>query len=189
MGQSAEQCRATYADYAAVPQTERAEIIDGKLCVFPRPAPRQILVAVELIEQLVGPFHHARGGPGGWWILPEPEIHFMQDEPVLPDLAGWRRERIPTLPKENYFRLVPDWVCEVVRPSTEDHDRNQKMPLYARHGVTWAWLIDPIARTLEVYVLGADGRWELRSVYQDAARVRAVPFDAIEIDLSVLWTA
>jgi Uma2 family endonuclease len=95
---------------------------------------------------------------------------------------------MPTLPKEAYFRLVPDWVCEVLSPSTKDHLLNRKMPLYARHGVTWVWIIAPIAGILEVYVLREDGRWTLPGAYRDAVRVRAVPFEAIEIDLSALWT-
>jgi hypothetical protein len=190
MAQPAEQRRATYADYAAVPRTEGAEIIDGHLHVFPRLSPRQLLATVELIAQFVGPFHHGRGGPGGWWILPAPEIHLVNEEPVFPTLAGWRRERMPSLPQDACFRLAPDWVCEVLRPSSEDRDRDRarKMLLYARHGVKWMWVLDPITRAFEAYVLREDGRWMAAVLHIDVAQVRAVPFDAIEIDLSVLWT-
>jgi Uma2 family endonuclease len=143
--------------------------------------------------ELIGPFQRGRGGPGGWIILDEPELHFPDpDAPdeidaLVPDLAGWRRERMPELPETAYFALAPDWICEVMSASTAAFDRNEKMPIYAREGVRHAWLVDPIARTLEVCVLGEGRRWGPAAVHRDAARVRVEPFDAIELDLSVLW--
>ncbi|WP_437635901.1 Uma2 family endonuclease [Sorangium sp. So ce854] len=194
MGQPAEkQRRATYADLEAAPPNKVAELIGGVLHVMPRPAPRHAQAETELATELVGAFGRGRGGPGGWRILVEPELHFPDpDAPgeidaLVPDLAGWRRERMPELPETAYFALAPDWICEVLSASTEDVDRHEKMPVYAREGVRHAWLVDPIARTLEVYALGEDRRWGLAVVHRDAARVRAQPFDAIELDLSVLW--
>ncbi|XYI00154.1 Uma2 family endonuclease [Sorangium sp. So ce1128] len=194
MGHPAEKQRhATYADLEAVPPNKVAELVRGTLYVFPRPAPRHANAASSLGADLHGAFQRGRGGPGGWWILDEPELHFPDpDAPgeidaLVPDLAGWRRERMPELPETAYFALAPDWICEVLSASTEDVDRDEKMPVYAREGLRHAWLVDPIARTLEVYVLDADHRWEPAVVHREAARVRAVPFDAIELDLSVLW--
>jgi Uma2 family endonuclease len=111
----------------------------------------------------------------------------VREEPINPDLAGWRRERLPVLPEKAYFDLAPDWVCEVLSPSTEEIDREEKMPIYAVHGVLHVWLIDPVARTLEVYALGAKRRWSAPAVHRDDARVRVAPFDAIELELSALW--
>jgi Uma2 family endonuclease len=194
MGQPAEKRRrATYADLEAVPPGKVAELIDGQLYVFPRPAPRHLNAQGELVTRIRDPFQNRRGGPGGWWILPEPEVHFPEPaEPrgiqvVDPDIAGFRVDRMPELPETAYFPLPPDWVCEVLSPSTEEHDRKTKMPFYAHNGVPWAWLVDPIARTLEVYVLGEGRRWKEPVIHRGDARVRAVPFDAIELDLSVLW--
>jgi Uma2 family endonuclease len=179
--------RATYADYAAVPANRQAMIVNGVLHVFPRPAPPHAYATSSLGEELVGPFHKRKNGPGGWWILDEPEVHLVREEPINPDLAGWRMERMPTLPNEAFFTLPPDWVCEVLSKSTEDIDRNEKMPIYAAHGVRHAWLIDPIERTLEVYTLDPRRRWKQPVLHRDAARVHAPPFDAIELDLSALW--
>ncbi|MDC0679382.1 Uma2 family endonuclease [Sorangium atrum] len=194
MGQPAEkQRRATYADLGAVPPNKVAELIRGTLHVFPRPAPRHASAESALQGELFGPFQRGRGGPGGWRILVEPELHFPDpDAPgevdvLVPDLAGWRAERMPELPKTAYFALAPDWICEVLSASTEKVDRDEKMPIYAREGVRYAWLVDPIARTLEAHVLDADRRWGPAAVHRDAARVRVAPFEAIELDLSVLW--
>ncbi|KYF87523.1 hypothetical protein BE18_20935 [Sorangium cellulosum] len=194
MGQPAEkQRRATYADLEAVPPNKVAELVRGTLHVFPRPAPRHARASSRLGGKLSGPFDLGEGGPGGWHILDEPELHFSDPnapgeiDALVPDLAGWRVERMPELPQTAYFELAPDWICEVLSPSTEEVDRDEKMPIYAREGVRHAWLVDPIARTLEVYVLGEDRRWGPAMVHRDAARVRVEPFDAIELDLSVLW--
>ncbi|WP_437974372.1 Uma2 family endonuclease [Sorangium sp. So ce295] len=194
MGQPAEkQRRATYADLEAVPANKVAELIGGVLHVLPRPAPRHANAEGALQGELFGPFHRGRGGPGGWWILPEPELHFPDPtapgeiDALVPDLAGWRRERMPVLPETAFFSLAPDWICEVLSPSTASVDRDEKMPIYAREGVRYAWLVDPIARTLEVFSLVSGRGWGPAAVHRDAARVRAEPFEAIELDLSVLW--
>ena len=184
---------ATYADLEAVPPNQVAQIVNGMLHVMPRPAPRHARVASRLGAKLMGPFDLGEGGPGGWQILFEPELHFPNaavtagKDVLVPDLAGWQVERMPELPDSAHFTLAPDWICEVLSTSTEKVDREEKMPIYAREGVPHAWLVDPIARTLEVYELEGR-RWGRAVVYRDSARVRIPPFDAIEINLSVLWT-
>jgi Uma2 family endonuclease len=185
--------RATYADLEAVPPNMVAELIGGVLHTLPRPAPRHARVSSRLGGELVGPFDIGKSGPGGWVILDEPELHFPDPsapgeiDAVVPDLAGWRVERMPELPDTAYFTLAPDWVCEVLSPSTAKLDREEKLPLYAREGVRWAWLVDPIACALEVFVLGAERRWRAAGVHRGEARVRVEPFDAIELDLTLLW--
>ena len=135
---------------------------------------------------LDGPFDRGRGGPGGWIILDEPELHLHGDV-IVPDLAGWRRERMPHLPMEAAaFELAPDWACEVLSPSTATIDRAEKMPIYAREKVKNLWLLDPLAKTLEAFVLEND-RWVLDGVWRDDAKVRVAPFDAIELELADLW--
>ena len=194
MGHPAEKAprRATYADLAAVPDRFVAELIGGVLHTMPRPAPRHARASSMLGVKLGGPFDEGESGPGGWWILDEPELHFPDpdaDEPevLVPDLAGWTRERMPELPETAHFALAPDWICEVLSKSTEDVDRKEKMPIYAREGVRHGWLVDPIARTLEVYVLGRGRRWGQPTIHTGAVRVRVPPFDAVELDLSALW--
>jgi Uma2 family endonuclease len=179
--------RALYERYAAVPQHQHAEIIRGTLYVLPRPAPRHANTASVLGGELNGPFQRGRGGPGGWWILDEPELHLLPLEPLVPDLAGWRVERMPTLPETAYFSLAPDWVCEVLSKSTEAIDRGEKLPLYAESGVSHVWLVDPIAKTLEVHILGEGARWSEVRIHQGTAKVRVPPFEAIELELAALW--
>ncbi|AKT42239.1 Uma2 family endonuclease [Chondromyces crocatus] len=188
MGDPAEQrpAPATYADLEAVPAHLVAEILAGVLHTFPRPGPRHASVASRLGIDLGGPFDRGRGGPGGWWILFEPELHLGGDV-LVPDLAGWRVERMPDLPDAAFFVLPPDWICEVLSPSTAAHDRYGKLPVYAREGVTWVWLVDPVERALEVHHLGSRGRWEVEMVVRGDVSVRAAPFDAIELDLAALW--
>lgn len=184
--------RATYADLEAVPANKVAELIRGTLHVMPRPASPHAFASARLGRRL-GPFDDEPSGPGGWWILGEPELHFPDPtEPgaidvVVPDLAGWRRERMPRVPNVAAFTLAPDWICEVLSKSTEDFDREEKMSVYAREGVHHAWLLDPIVKTLEVYTLNASGRWSEAETFRDAEVVRAVPFDAIDFVLSSLW--
>ncbi len=185
--------RATYADVEAAPANQVAELIRGALHVMPRPALRHARASSALGMDLGGPFDRGRGGPGGWIILDEVELHFPDptedgaEDVLVPDLAGWQRARVPELPDTAFTTIAPDWICEVVSPSTRDFDRDEKMPVYAREGVRWAWLLDPIAKTLEVYTLNASGRWGEAEVFHDVEMVRAVPFDAIELELSALW--
>jgi Uma2 family endonuclease len=176
---------AAYEDLLRVPDNKVAEIVAGDLHVSPRPASRHALASSLLGSGLVESFHRGRGGPGGWWILDEPELHLGPDV-LVPDLGGWRRERMPEFPDAPAFTLSPDWVCEIVSPSTESLDRAKKMPVYAREGVAHLWLVNPSARTLEVYRL-AEGRWLLLATHEGTAHVRAEPFDAVELALGPLW--
>lgn len=176
---------ATYEDLEKVPDICVAEIVDGELHANPRPAPRHA-VASSSIAALVGvPFHHGRGGPGGWWILGEPELHFGKNV-LVPDVAGWRRERMPGIPSTAYFTVPPDWICEVLSPSTASLDRVKKLAIYAREGVAFAWLVDPVARMLEVLRLEA-GRWTLLAAHAGTEAVRAEPFVEIDLKLASLW--
>lgn len=177
--------RAAYDDILALPDNVVGEIVYGVLEVSPRPAPPHAVAAGGLTGFLEPPFQWRRGGPGGWWILYEPEIH-LGEHVLVPDLGGWRRERMPKLPETAFFPLAPDWVCEVVSPGSARLDRVRKLPAYAEQGVAWAWLVDPLARSLEVFRL-RDGAWVLHSTHEDADLVRADPFAAVEIDLLLLW--
>jgi Uma2 family endonuclease len=176
---------ATYADVLAAPEHMVAEVIDGELHLNPRPAAPHAVAASALGEELGPPFKRGKGGPGGWVILDEPELHLRTDI-LVPDLAGWRVERMPEIRDEAYFTLAPDWVCEVLSPRTAKYDRTDKLRIYAREEVRWAWLVDPLLRTLEA--LRQDGgRWTLLGTWRDEALVRAEPFDAIELELAALW--
>ena len=179
---------ATYQDVLRAPPHKVAEIIDGELILSPRPAGPHAAAATALGEELGPPFKRGRGGPGGWIILDEPELH-LQGNVLVPDLGGWRRETMGFVANEPFFTIRPDWVCEVLSRSTESLDRGEKIRLYARSGVISAWLVNPIARTLEVLRLSSEkpGEWLTLGVFRDDARVRAEPFEALELDLSILW--
>lgn len=179
---------ATYDDLLKLPDHVVGEIIAGELIVSPRPASPHARASSILGAELVGSFDGPSAGgpgPGGWWIVDEPELHFGADV-LVPDLAGWRRERMPRMPNVPAFELPPDWVCEVVSPSTERIDRTRKMGVYARVGVPHLWLVNPLVHTLEVFMLDG-GAWKLVATYGGNERVRAVPFDAVELDLSRWW--
>ncbi|HTJ47627.1 MAG TPA: Uma2 family endonuclease [Kofleriaceae bacterium] len=176
---------ATYADLEALPDHLIGEIIDGELIASPLPRPRHGHTTVKILAQLSGPFSDGKGGPGGWWILVEPEIRFGSNV-MVPDAAGWRRDRVPVLPDIVPLEIAPQWACEVLSPSTAKIDREKKLRIYARYAVDHVWLVDPVLRTLEIYER-TDKRWTLLDVHSDDARVRAAPFDAIELDLSTWW--
>lgn len=169
----------------AVPEHLVAEIVDGELVTNPRPATRHARASSRLGGELTGPFDRGKGGPGGWIILDGPELHLHADA-LVPDLAGWRRERMPELPDTVGIELPPDWLCEVLSPSTQAHDRGAKLPVYAREGVRHVWFVDPLARLLEVYRLEGT-RYLVVGAYRDASLVRAEPFDAVELELGALW--
>ncbi|WZX20044.1 Uma2 family endonuclease [Myxococcus stipitatus] len=177
---------ATYEDLLALPEHVVGQLIDGELIVMPRPAGPHVRAHSHLYGELYGPFGRGRGGPGGWQFLMEPELHVGQDV-LVPDLAGWRWGRLlPEMADAPYFTLAPDWVCEVLSPSTEAVDRVKKKRIYAREGVGHIWLIDPRERMLEVFCL-AGGQWLELGTYHGDARVRAEPFEALELELGVLW--
>ena len=174
--------RTSYEAIERLPEGMRGEIIGGELYTQPRPAGPHALVVSNLGADLITPFGRGRGGPGGWWIIFEPEVHLQRDtELVVPDLAGWQRKRMPQVPRDQRFDVVPDWVCEVLSPSTAARDRELKMPLYASYGVHHAWLIDPLARVLEAYEL-RETSWALRARFTDGERVCAPPFEALSLE-------
>jgi Uma2 family endonuclease len=175
----------TYADLVALPANVVGEIVAGELHASPRPASKHAAASSYLGGELYAPFGRGRGGPGGWIILDEPELH-LGDDVLVPDLAGWRRERMPELPDTAAFTLAPDWVAEVLSPSTSRLDRVGKLPIYAREAVPHVWLVDPVAEVLEVYRLEHD-RYTLLLTAGGEAAVRAEPFDAIELSLASLW--
>ena len=176
---------ATWEDLDDVPDAYVGEIVAGELVLTPRPAEPHQGVTSELGFELIGPFRRGRGGPGGWMLLDEPYVRWGTDVRA-PDLAGWRMERYAA-PQRGPIEVIPDWVCEVLSPGTVVRDRAEKMPLYAGHGVKHLWIIDPLQRILEVYRLH-DERWMVIGVHRNDDKVRAEPFDAIELDLSHLWS-
>jgi len=176
---------ATYEDLVALPDTLVAEIVDGELHASPRPAPKHARAYSALGVLIGGPYDHGIGGPGGWWILDEPELHLGRDV-LVPDLGGWRRSRLPRLPETAYFPLAPDWICEVLSPSTAQLDRAKKLAIYGRERVAHAWLIDPLARTLEVLRL-EHGRWVILGAHAGSEVVRAEPFAELDLELEALW--
>lgn len=179
--------RATWADLEALPENVVGELIEGVLHSFPRPRARHARAASVIGSDINGPFERARGGPGGWWILDEPGIALpdLDVEEIVPDVAGWRRERLPALP-DGPIHIAPDWVCEVLSPTTRAHDLKKKRPLYARAAVTWMWIVDVDGRTLTAS-RRHDGRWLEIGTWSDNDVTRLEPFDAIELRLVDLW--
>lgn len=178
--------RATYADVKAAPEHLVAEIIDGELMTHPRPSPRHGGTASALNVRLGSQFQFgSHDGPGGWVFIIEPEIKFGAHL-LVPDIAGWQRERLKTYPKKNYFELAPDWVCEVLSGSTEKRDRTLKMRIYGEAGLPYMWLIDPRLQILEAYEL-TKGRWTKVGDWNSDDEVCAPPFDAISFSLADLW--
>ncbi|WP_257458341.1 Uma2 family endonuclease [Archangium lipolyticum] len=177
---------ATYADLEELPPNCVGEIIEGELHVSPRPMPRHARATFRLGREL-DPFDRDAGeeGPGGWVLLYEPELHLGRAV-LVPDLAGWRRERMPELPEEAAITLAPDWVCEVLSPSTAVLDRGQKQRSYAREGVQHLWLVDPAERSLEVYRLES-GHWRPLTTQRGEVTVHAEPFEARALELGRLW--
>jgi Uma2 family endonuclease len=176
---------ATYDDIVALPEGIVGEIIDGELVTHPRPAPPHAWASSTLTTLIHGPFALGINGPGGWVILDEPEIQFA-DHTLVPDLAGWRVARLPTLPEKGPLHMAPDWVCGILSPSTESDDRRRKLRIYREHQVGHVWLLNPLARTLEVLRL-QHGSWLIVGTYGDNEVVRAEPFDAAEVPLRLLW--
>lgn len=177
---------ATYQDVLDAPEHMVAELVRGALHLQPRPAMRHARSSSALGVEIGGAFDRGRDGPGGWWILDEPELH-LGDDVLVPDLAGWRRERMPRIPDEPWTAIVPDWVCEILSPGTRRLDLTDKRDIYGVAGVAHLWLVDPSARTLEAFAL-RDGAWVLIDALADDAEVRLAPFDAVAFPLSALWT-
>ncbi len=178
--------RATYQDVIDAPPHMVAQILAGTLYTHPRPAFPHAVAASGMGTKIMDPFHYGNGGPGGWWILFEQEIH-LGDDVVVPDLAGWRRETMPDPPETPFVAIAPDWACEVLSPSTRQIDLGPKRNIYAREGVSWLWLVDPEARTLEAFRLH-EGQWLLIASLAEDAAVSVAPFEAISFPLANLWT-
>ena len=177
--------KATYQDVLDAPPHRVAEVLAGMLHAQPRPAMRHAWARSRLGGRLDGPFGPGGDGPGGWWIVDEPEMH-MGNDIVVPDLAGWRRETMPEYTDSAYCTVTPDWVCEVLSPSTRRIDLNEKRAIYSREGVSHLWFVDPDAMTLESFAL-RDGNWVLLATLANDAPVALPPFNAISFPLDALW--
>lgn len=177
---------ATYADILAAPEHMVAELLNGELYLSPRPKPRHSRAASRLGMSLRGFDGDPVGDdPGGWWILFEPELH-LGPQVMVPDLAGWRRERLPLIPDTSGIEVAPDWVCEVASPSTRRHDRMIKAALYLEHGVRWMWLVTPNEETVEVFEQDG-GRWVLARTAVGDEPARLPPFESVELDVGAWW--
>jgi Uma2 family endonuclease len=177
---------ATYEDLLAVPGPLVAEILFGELVTHPRPAPRHARAAIRLGAILGAPFDLGINGPGGWVFFGEPELH-LGEQVVVPDLAAWRHERLSEFPDTAWIEVAPDWVCEVLSPSTESYDRGDKQLIYAEACVAHRWQINPVLKMLEVYELKT-GKWLLLDVIQHDAQVAAAPFSEFSFSLNALWS-
>ncbi len=175
-----------YAQRNALPENVVGEILDGVLYTFPRPATPHGRAASVLQMDLGGPFDRGRGGPGGWLILHEPELHLGEDV-LQPDIVGWRRERMPVMLDVVGVQLAPDWICEVLSPSTRKIDRLKKMPIFARERVPSVWLVEPLEQMVEVFLLDGE-TYRLLGAWGDDAKVRLPPFAEVELDLAALWS-
>jgi len=176
---------ATYQDVLDAPEHMVAEIASGRLHLHPRPAMRHSRASFRMAGQLDGPFQGGPDNPGGWHFGVEPELHFG-DDVLVPDLAGWRRERMPTYPDTAFATLAPDWVCEILSASTRRFDVTEKRALYAANGVAHLWMLDPEARTLETFRLAPEG-WVVGAAFKEGDEVRAAPFETLGFPLSALW--
>ncbi|MCY1060669.1 Uma2 family endonuclease [Nannocystis sp. SCPEA4] len=177
---------ATYDDLLAYPSEVKTEIFDGEIHTQPSPLPGHGRAQLALGRYVGGPFDGDTQDPDGWWILQEIDVRFDGHNVVRPDVVGWRRARLPDPWGMRPIDVVPDWICEVLSPSTEKVDRVRKQHLYARHGVPYYWLVDPAERVLEAFVL--DGaQWRIAGTYDDTALARIPPFDAIELPVGRLF--
>lgn len=175
-----------YEELCKLPDNVVGEILNGELVVSPRPSPKHAMASSSIGGILNGPFQHGRGGPGGWWILDEPEIH-LGEQVIVPDIAGWKKDRLPKLPEKSHFELAPDWVCEVLSPSTARYDKLSKLQVYAENKVSHYWIVDPINKVLEVFVLDS-GSYRVGPVFGGEDKVKAPPFTELEFNLGDLWS-
>jgi Uma2 family endonuclease len=183
---SANPRKTPYEELIDLPESLTGEVLNGQLYAHPRPGGRHILVASNIGAEFHGPYQRGKGGPGGWWILVEPEVHFVLDRDVtVPDVAGWQKSRMADIPEGHKFTVVPDWVCEILSPSTESIDREIKMPLYATYGVRFLWLVHPLKKTIETYKLEA-AQWVSKRIFRSGDSVCCEPFEALAINLNEL---
>ncbi len=177
---------ATYQDILDLPHGVVGELIKGALYAQPRPRLKHAATQALIFGEIVGPFKKGIGGPGGWLFFSEPELHFEEDV-LVPDVAGWRVERLPDVANDAFATIAPDWVCEILSPSTAQIDRALKAEIYAKQGVAWMWLLDPSAKTLEAYRNQA-GKWLQLVVLKENDEVKVEPFDAAPFKLDLLWS-
>jgi Uma2 family endonuclease len=178
---------ATWEDLAATPDDGLTyEILDGQLEALPRPQPRHGRAQGQLYSRLSGPFDPGGGGPGGWWLVIEPDVMLASDQIVAPDLVGWRRERRPELPETRPITVVPEWICEVVSADDRGRDRVRKANVYLRTGVPHYWILDPADRSLEAFT-AREGAWLRVGAWSDGDTPRIPPFEAVEIEVSSLF--
>lgn len=177
---------ATWEDVASLPEGDRTEVLAGELYAGPSPLPRHGRVQGTLSHQVGGPFDFGRDGPGGWWIIVEVDAELTRHDVLRPDLSGWRRQRLPLFPDERPIRVVPDWVCEVTSPSSVRADKVVKPRIYLAAGVPFLWTVDPEERLLEAFE-SRDGAWLRLGVWGDGDVARIAPFDAVEIDVGLLF--
>lgn len=176
---------ATYQDLLRLPEGQIGQILDGELVALPRPAARHQAVSSALGGELHSPFSRGRGGPGGWILLDEPELQ-LGGQVIVPDLVGWRRERLPELPDTPAITLRPDWVCEVLSPSSVSIDRVKKTRIYAKLEIPCFWVVDPLAHTLEVLGLRGD-KYAYEASFEGDDPIAAPPFEAVPLELGALW--
>jgi Uma2 family endonuclease len=176
----------TLADLDALPPSVVGEIIEGVLYTMTKPRMPHQRATRAIGGGIGGPFDDARGGPGGWWIVVEPGIELPNTPEISPDVAGWRRERMPVMPADEPIRMVPDWVCEILSPTTKRHDLLVKLPYYAKVGVPYLWVVDLEARAVTAQRLEA-GRWLTLGVYGDETEARIEPFDVVPLDVARWW--
>ena len=175
-----------YEQLEQLPESLTGQILNGQLYTHPRPNGKHILISSNVGAELHGPFQKGKNGPGGWWILQEPEVHLtLNSEVVVPDLAGWKKERLPEIPDTHKFTVIPDWICEIFSPSTESIDKEIKMPLYAKYGVKYLWLIHPIKKSLQAFKL-TNNEWILQGTFEGNDAISIEPFDSINIKLNDL---
>lgn len=177
---------ATMEDLDRLPRTWRGEIIHDTLYAFPRPRAPHQRAGGGILMDLRDPFDRGRGGPGGWWILIEPGIEVPAAKEFSPDVAGWRKERMPALPRTGPIRVAPDWVCEVLSPSTRGYDLVVKRRFYAEIGVQYLWYVEPLARAITASKL-MGGQWMEIGAWGKGEKARIEPFEAVELDLSGWW--
>ncbi len=175
----------TYDDVLAL-KTERAELLAGEIVLSPSPSPAHQAALMLVGAELLGPFQRGRGGPGGWWLIPDVDVSFGAHDVVRPDLSGWRKDRVPNFPGVRPVRVRPDWVCEMLSPGSAALDQGEKKSLYAKSGVPFYWIVDPLNRTIVVLAL-RDGAFEVVAVVGDQGCARLVPFDEIELELDSMF--
>ncbi len=177
---------AGWEDILAAPGDVKAEVLGGDLILHPRPLAPHGLTQAALTGELSRPYYRGIGGPGGWWFVIEPDVAFGAHDIVAPDLAGWRRERMPVLATERPVLLAPDWVCEVVSPSSARRDRIHKAGLYLSGGVPYYWLLDEGLRSLEAFEAQA-GRWVRLGAWTDGDTASVPPFEAVQLEIACLF--